>query len=268
MFDYVNFDVKQFSSGEYSVKIVDRINHFNAYILWNWFEDKSFDLLLLKIDAVKVNYPQVNIIVFIPYMPYSRQDRIFEVGQGIPIGVISKALDAVGCKVYTFAFHTKNYINCIYGNIKHSLTEEKGIMYVFPDASAKNHYSVNMFGYFNFAEIFKTRLSDGSIVIDMEKSKHGLNNIKDCKDNHTVLICDDIIAGGRTFIEVAKLIKEMNPLVKIEVLVYNAFLDYGLDKIKESGISKINIINRCSYDYVNKLYPDESEFFTLQRLEY
>lgn len=86
----VQFKTKQFSSGEFDVQIFNRIYGEEAVIHWNWFDESQRDIfaLLLKIDAIKRNYPNVDITLDAPYLPYMRQDRLFEAGQSVPATVL------------------------------------------------------------------------------------------------------------------------------------------------------------------------------------
>ena len=94
-YNFVKFDVKQFSSGEYEVKIAERIYGDTAVIHWNWFDESQRDLMLLlmKISAIKRQYSDdIYIIIYAPYLPYARQDRVFEAGQDVAICTLLNSL--------------------------------------------------------------------------------------------------------------------------------------------------------------------------------
>ena len=57
-------------------------------------------------------------------------------------------------------------------------------------------------------------------------------------DGATVLIIDDICAGGRTFIELAKSIKAIQPNVTIHLYVTHGFFDHDVGLLIDSGITQ------------------------------
>lgn len=255
--NFVKFDVRKFSSGEYDVKISERIYGNEAVIHLNWFKEEERDifLLLLKIDAVKTNYPNLDILVYAPYLPYMRQDRIFEAGQGVPATCLIKTLKEKGVLIRTMACHSIQSSNGFHNEIEFA---EEEIIKVFPDANAIKHYKVYGFELCHSLIIFnKTRTKEGvKLVLNEESRVENLNIQK------PFVIYDDIVAGGRTFIECSNALRDLyGNNIKIELTIYHAFLDFGIDKLKESGISKINIINKDSYDYILSLYPNDVNYF-------
>lgn len=257
---FVKFDIKQFSSGEWQVKIAERI-YGDAIIHWNWFDKCQRDLMLLltKIGAIKKQYGMIPITIYAPYLPYARQDRVFEAGQDLVIETLVKAIygryDDI--RIETMALHCKNLfkisnIICYaYVTIKHPYN----IIHVYPDSNARYHYITgdNENECIHFSKI--RILSEIKLnIINTYQNKIDIQK--------TFLICDDICAGGRTFIECAKTLrKKYGDDIKIELMIYHAFLDYGLDALKESGISKIYIINPDSYEYICNLYPNDLNYF-------
>jgi phosphoribosylpyrophosphate synthetase len=254
----VKFNVRKFSSGEYEVTIDGRIYGNQAVIHWNYFneEEKDVYLLLLKINAVKTNYPNLPIIVDAPYLPYMRQDRIFNAGQGVPATFLVDTLHNAGVnKIRTYGCHSyqQNVDNWIMGNS--NLLYQQSI--IFPDANASKHYNLDNYPQFCFE---KVRVNNEPKLV-LKKDDTLLDELN-LYSAH--MIYDDIISGGRTFIECAKQINEFTKQQSnIELTVYNAFLDYGIENLKEAGIKRINIINKDSFDYVIKLYPNDTEYFNL-----
>ena len=61
------FEMKRFNSGELDVKLVERLNNFEVH--WNWFNEDERDLMvpLLKADAIKKQYGEVNIVLVCNY---------------------------------------------------------------------------------------------------------------------------------------------------------------------------------------------------------
>jgi ribose-phosphate pyrophosphokinase len=264
--EFVKFETKQFSSGEWQVKIAERIQGIEAIIHWNWFYESQRDLMLLlsKIGAIKKQYGAIRITVHAPYLPYARQDRVFEVGQDIAIETLLAAIRAQDNVVFvTMALHCRNkYAYMLGSSIMRLRDDESDWLLVYPDENASRHYD-NSYG--KMAEIYFDKIRDAEGVPTLLSTRWDLEAQWSPKK---FLICDDICAGGRTFIECATKLRELyGDDIKIELMVYHAFLDFGLDNLKASGISKIYIINPDSYEYIIKLYPNEGEYFEYKELQ-
>lgn len=267
MKNFVQFEVKKFSSGEWNVKIKERI-HGEAVVHWNWFNEDERDimLLLMKIGAIKKQYGMMPVTVYAPYLPYARQDRVFEAGQDLAIETLVKAICGryPDTTIKTMALHGKTCHRGIY-NAKHEMHDEMHDIYniIYPDSNAIFHYS-HLFGSYDKGLHFeKIRDNEGAPTLWLHHNFKGLVELR----NIPCLICDDICAGGRTFIECAKEIRKIygNDTI-IELMIYHAFLDHGLDALKESGISLIHIINPDSCEYICKLYPNDLEYFNYKEL--
>lgn len=237
------FEVTQFESGEKDVKIVGRLKEFVVH--WNWFEDKDIMTPLLKADAIKRNYGNVEIALVINYFPYSRQDRMFEAGQPVPWNVIWDILKENFDHIETMAIHSgsscEGFENKII-DINVEFFKDKTVVY--PDKSAEKHFSRYEHNWGVCAK---------SITLEKQRTELGIeskiieDNSVDCKN---FVICDDICSGGRTFIECAKILKEKYPDCHIDLLVYHAFLDRGTKALLDAGIENIYIINPDSYRFV------------------
>lgn len=256
------FEVKKFNSGEYDVKLTERINESYVTVNWNWFKEPDVMIPLMKIDAIRRQYgDKIKIQLEANYLPYSRQDRMFEVGQSLPLEIIYNVLKTMDIGISTMAFHSNNYCDTYL-----SLTNKKIPLHIiflyhpliacFPDKNAINHFDNCPPLTLTFA---KTRINN-SIQLQLMPSKW-LTSFAGLKNKF--IICDDICDGGRTFIECAKLLKaEFGNEIQIDLLIYHAFMTHGLDEIKKH-IHSITIINPDSYEYVCDKFPNDKDYFRL-----
>ena len=232
---FVQFEVKKFSSGEWNIKIKERI-YGDAIIHWNWFNEDERDimLLLMKIGAIKKQYGMIPVTVYAPYLPYARQDRVFEAGQDLAIETLIEAICERydGVRIETMALHCKDRGTY---NAKYYMLDKMYDIYniIYPDSNALFHYSHILASDENYAKSLnfeKIRDEDGKPSLKLMTDKLTLGAL----GNNHFLICDDICAGGRTFIQCAKEIKKIyGDDTVIELIIYHAFLDHGLDALKE-----------------------------------
>jgi ribose-phosphate pyrophosphokinase len=254
------FEIKKFNSGEYDIKLVDRIDKFE--VKWNWFKEKDIMIPILKSSIIRQNYGHRPIDLICNYLPYSRQDRIFEVGQTIPLedilSIFYGYFDEIKIMTPHYLRHFNRKLDLVYVN-----TQIPDIDYlyshyniVFPDKSASKHVQYYYEQEKNGSIVFnKVRTNEG---VQLELASSNINNKK------KYLICDDICDGGRTFVQCAIKLKELyGDNIHIELLITHAFLTHGLDDLKASGIKKIHIANPDSYEYVCELYPQDVDYFEL-----
>lgn len=262
------FKLKQFSSGEHDLIIDGRINHNGIIVVdWNWFKEKDIMIPLMKADAIRRNYPNVKLILNAPYLPYQRQDRIFEAGQGVPAELVIEILKNKYDSITTMGNHRS--LNKETNILAHPISwfhadANTVIVPVFPDISAGNHYKINL----SYSEHIRMLKNRNNVNGNLSITNYEIKNFKFNKNKtYKFIIHDDICSGGRTFIEAAKFINNViipeNELKNssIELLVYHAFLDYGIDNLVESGISKILIINKDSFEYINDKFKNLDESF-------
>lgn len=180
-------------------------------------------------------------IVFIPYLPYARQDRIMVKGEPLSVKVLADLINLQGySKVRIYDPHSEvclaliNNSEAIYNFkfVEEVLKNKKDYLIVSPDAGAyKKIFNVCQYiGYKDDIIICnKTRnVKDGSLgnitvpVNDFKK-----------KD---LYIIDDICDGGGTFVLLAKELKKRNA-GKVNLIVSHGIFSKGL-KVLE-GIDHI-----------------------------
>lgn len=263
------FDVKKFNSGEWDVKIkpefIKKLLSLDSVELhWNWFEQPDIMIPFMTASAIEKIFNGVGVFnskftLKVPYLPYSRQDRAFEVGQGIYVTSLIDLLTTKFDCIETLCIHGEAHGSSGRGfkliNSLIYLHDVKDKIIVFPDKSADKHFS-NVSGK-SCVYLQKSRYIDDigqSISSTIDKAFLLFESKEMAKD---FLICDDICDGGRTFTECAKVLKkEFGENIKIELLVAHGFMTHGLDDLKKCGISTIFIANEDSYEYLTEKFND------------
>jgi phosphoribosylpyrophosphate synthetase len=255
------FKIKQHNSGEYEITLTERIYDRIVYIHWDYFTQKDIMIPMLKAAAIRHTYgDRIQIILDAPYLPYARQDRVFEAGQSIAFIDFTKIIflnfdvvrtQALHCHNY-YAFG-KNYINIDRYNLM-ELQSQYNI--VFPDASARHHYYYSDDKMITFNKV-RNKFGTPHLELDAFRMPYKIDLYK------PFLICDDIGDGNRTFVECAKALRKefehserLN--IEIELMVYHQFGTYGFDNLIEEGINKLKIINKDSYNFIVNKYNNIS----------
>jgi len=209
--------------------------------------------MMLLTDAIARRYADVNTILYIPYLPYARQDRVCNPGEAHSLKVVCDIINYCEFdKVVCVDLHS-DVAEALIDNLKH-VTQANVLQHfkskftdyyaiICPDAGAskKIYAAAKALGIPNIifcdkvrdtktGEILKTIVHEGDFI-----AKH-----------HKLLIVDDICDGGRTFIEIAKALDIDAPdgwCPRIDLFVTHGIFSKGLEALE--GID--NIITTDSF---------------------
>lgn len=165
--------------------------------------------LVMTVDALKRAYPHVRDMgLFMPYVPYARQDRVCNSGESLSIAAFAALINSLGFNTVSILDPhspvTPALINNCYATSQFVLFRDikpsfRDVYIVAPDAGAtkKCEEFAKRAGAAGVITCSKTReLSTGKIT--------GLSCEADVT-NLKLLVLDDICDGGRTFIELSDL---------------------------------------------------------------
>ncbi|MBL7910104.1 MAG: ribose-phosphate diphosphokinase [Bacteroidia bacterium] len=260
-------ELKKFAGGECHVKFLTTFSE-NDKVHINTRLNSSDDLmnLCLAVDALRnmmVNY----IEVFIPYIPYARQDRVMVPGEPLSIKVFANILNSLNLnKVMVFDAHSDVSVALInkchnianYEMVNDFLKKVKLTDYVLvsPDLGAykkvdKLAQKINYKG--NIATGIKVRdLATGQII----KSDVNTDNL----NGKACIVVDDICDGGRTFIELAAALKAKNAGDLYFIASHGIFSHNALDRLKEAGYKNVGSSNSISTIAENEFYKQYNLF--------
>lgn len=182
-----------------------------------------------------------SIKLFYPYFPYARQDRVMRNEEAFSLKVFTDMVNALkfdeviicdphsdvtpalinNCRVIPQevlaqrAFITKNYL------------ADDSILFVAPDAGA-------------FKKVSKLMPDDKRIIIGTKNRDTSTGKITGTSvlsnvhmAGRTCVIVDDICDGGRTFIELAKVLKQKHEVERVVLYVTHGIFSQGLAPILE-----------------------------------
>jgi ribose-phosphate pyrophosphokinase len=245
----VDLNFHTFSGGEEHVSMEtfysSEIVHIDARL------DSSRELirLLLVTDSLR-RMGNKRIDLFIPYIPYARQDRVCQPG------------DAFSLKVFTDIINSQNY-EAVYVADAHSMVATALLNNVVE--FTQDYYALDLVDFHapgqgpydyiiapdagaskkavSFSKYLNTFNWDTSVVQALKvRDKMGdIVNTQVLFDDFkgaSCLIVDDIIDGGRTFTELALALKEKNA-GKIGLYVTHGIFSKGVDVIFDHNIDEI-----------------------------
>ena len=242
----IKYKINKFPDGQQSVDLVDIFNitdDIRIATRLNSFSD--LEILICATKALR-NITTKPIHLYVPYFLGSRSDRKFGLG-GVnylkevicpiinsldfaTVEVLDPHSDVLEACLNNFVKLPTNYL------VKQALTQidnkdgaQNRVCLVSPDAGAyKKIFDVaQKFNIDNIITASKVRdLKTGAIL---RTEIPILNQHKDLK----YIIIDDICDGGRTFTELAKVMKESRPTAKIYLVVTHGIFSAGFDELSK-----------------------------------
>lgn len=217
-------------------------------IIANITSSKDVIELVMVVDALR-RIDKTPINLFMPYVPYGRQDRVCDVGESFSLKAFAGIINSLNFNEVHVVDPHSHVTGAVFDNIKvtnqfdivskwidfiNMVSEDgKNTRFVSPDAGA-NKKTSEIAGFFNhedFVRADKLRdLTNGNI-------KETIVYADDLKGK-TIICCDDICDGGRTFIELAKVCKAKGA-EKFVLFVTHGVFSKGMGALVEGGVDKI-----------------------------
>jgi ribose-phosphate pyrophosphokinase len=237
-------DYKKFSDGEIWVKFKDNIRGRDVYIVQSTHPPaENLMELLIMLDAAK-RASAKRITAVIPYFGYARQDRKDQPRVSISAKLVANLITVAGAdRVITMDLHAAQiqgffdipfdhlYASPVFTVLFKEKTED--LLVVAPDI-----------GGIKLARSYANKLDADFVVIDKRRAKHNvveyMSIIGDVKGKN-ILLVDDLIDTGGTFVTAIKTLKE-NGAKKIYGIATHPLLSgEAVEKINNSEIENLYV---------------------------
>ena len=234
----ITIEAFNFSGGECHVSIagieVCSVNEVEAYL----YNADDVMRLIMSVDAIRRVNADAEIILTIPYFPYARQDRVCNEGEAFGAAVMAGLINSLKCEVVhlcdphsdVIAEHVNNckvvtQAQMIHGDFARMITD-KGLVLVSPDKGAAHKTAEVAEALGDVDVIYCSKVRDTKTGHITHSEVNG--NVK----GKNLIIMDDICDGGRTFTELAKVLKG-NGAEDLYLYVTHGIFSKGLDVLKQ-----------------------------------
>ena len=230
-----------FPGGEVHIKSLKLSEPYYNHLYASITNSDDLVKLLLATDAFKRQYGFVPEL-YLPYIPYARQDRVANRGEALSIKVLADLINLQNYpKVHVLDPHSDvsaalinnvcitdctAFAKKVWDNLPDEYADE--LIIIAPDAGAlkKTHKIAKVLKY-DKEVIFCEKKRDTKTG-EITGTKVYFDDIKD----KMFIIFDDICDGGRTFIEIAKVLKEQGAK-KVILAISHGIFSKGLEVIFE-----------------------------------
>ena len=255
-------DTFKFSGGEIQVKINDGY-HFEGEDIGITARIKSpDDLVELSLVCNALQPFGKEIAVLMPYLPYARQDRRCVSGEAHGVSYILNYINSLAgvVAVYVLDLHSDVALvdplisevtqDRILESYHYEFSDYKTL--VSPDAGSlkKIYKAAKALGITDIVKADKVRDTATGEILATEVHGGSL-------EGKNVLIVDDICDGGRTFIELSKVLKDKGA-ERVGLYVTHGIFSKGLTPLIESGIDEL--FTTDSWNTGNKSYASTTVF--------
>lgn len=265
----------KFHGGEVHFKIEDK-DYYRDHILQSTeiniatriHNSDELMLLILVVDMLRKDGFRNPIRVLLPYFPYMQADRDFAEGETFSLKTIGHLLSTLDVQSWSVFDAHSDSTQMTLKNIRVTSPAEligQILNEDNPNIDNLGIMSPDNGAYKRVKKIIDRIKWEGPFYTANKDRNISSNNIEDINFNvddfggRDLLIIDDICIGGRTFIELAKKLREKN-VGKLYLYVSHGIFAYGLDPILEyyDGIYTTNSRKEAEsfpknerYDYFN-----------------
>jgi ribose-phosphate pyrophosphokinase len=201
---------------------------------------------LLTFDAIRRARPRLAINLVLPYLPYARQDRVCADGESLALAVFVRVIDSVDWnEIRLFDVHSDVAIALFQNSpVIHFKTEyffpalfdlEEYATLVAPDAGAAKKVQ-------SIAKICDKEFVQAGKIRDVNTGEITGTEVYGDVENKRVLIVDDICDGGRTFIELTRVLLGKGAK-SVDLYVTHGIFSRGLVPLWAAGIRRVLTTN-------------------------
>ncbi|NJE60594.1 ribose-phosphate diphosphokinase [Thermococcus sp. 21S7] len=233
--EVLDAEIKRFPDGEKYVRIMGSSK--NVTVVQSTFapQDEHLIELILMADALRERGVQ-KLRAVVPYLAYSRQDRVTKDGEPVSVRAVMRALSVYYDELYVFDLHNPETLRFFQGKavnlspagvIADYFGEKLGEGVVLaPDKGALERARVVAerlgleYSHFHKVRISPTEVQMKPVNVDVR----GKN----------VLIVDDIISTGGTMIRAANLLREMGAGKVFVAATHGVFAEGAIERVSKA----------------------------------
>jgi ribose-phosphate pyrophosphokinase len=236
--------IRNFSDGEIWVKYEENVRGVDLFIVQSTTapSDNIMELLML-IDAAR-RASATRITVVIPYFGYARQDRKDQPRVSLTAKLVANLIEKAGAdRVITVDLHSSQIQGFFDIPVDHLyaspiLLREITHLDMSPLAVAAPDV-----GGLKTARSYSNKLGGDLILVDKRRTAHNeaeITTIVGEVEGKNILLVDDMIDTGGTFVKCAEALKDKGATSVFGVVVHPVFSGQALDKIENSyGVDKL-----------------------------
>jgi ribose-phosphate pyrophosphokinase len=237
-------ELKKFSDGEIWAKYKENIRGCDVYIIQSTMSPaENLMELLIMIDAAKRSSAR-RVTAVIPYFGYARQDRKDQPRVAITSKLVANLITVAGAdRAITMDLHASQ-IQGFFDIPTDHLYASPVFTSHFKEISANLTVVSPDVGGIKMARSYSKRLNGKLVVIDKrrpEPNKTEVMNIIGDVEDQDILLVDDIIDTGGTFVSAVEALKKKGAKRIFGAVTHAVLSGTAIEKIENSQIEKLYV---------------------------
>ncbi|MAM50566.1 ribose-phosphate diphosphokinase [Marinobacter sp. UBA2498] len=250
---------RDFEDGEHKIRTLETVRNRDVFVVQSLnssdglsTNDKLVRLLFLLASLRDAGAGRLNVVA--PYLSYSRKDRRTKPNDPVTTRYVAQLFEAMTIDtIVTVDVHNRAaFENAFRCPTVHLSAREAFIDYLLPELGDREITVASPdIGGVKRAELFRESLANrlerpvGSAFMEKHRSQGEMSGSAVVGDirNRTVLILDDLIAGGGTMQRAAEAFKDQGAEDVIAIATHAVFTDDTGEKLSSSALSRVILGN-------------------------
>lgn len=204
--------------------------------------DGIMELAMLK-DAVDRTMDKPVVRLYMPYIPYARQDRVCNRGEAFSLGVFANILNGMNFDTVSVSDPHSDVATALINNVV--VNDQSFYFKNFVDSIYHREYIICAPDGGAIKKAFKVAEAVGKRMITAEKIRDTetgaiVRTVVNCDDldGRVVWIVDDLCDAGMTFIKLAEALKEKGA-GQVNLYVTHGLFSKGKEALHDAGIDNV-----------------------------
>lgn len=247
--DIVGLEYKTFPDGENKVRLLSDVRNRKVVVVQSAHPPVDSHLMQLFLLCHKLSEEGAEVFAFIPYLAYARQDREFQKGEVISLGVLSHLLRSVGIKslltidihstrglgYFTFPAYSASAIPLLAEHIKKHF-EFSNPLALSPDYGGQNRVQA-------FARLLNLESFALKKIRDRVTGEVTIEDSIPPLSGRDLIIVDDMISTGTSIQRATRFLKKNGAGRIIAMCTHALLLGNALGEILDSGVEEVIATN-------------------------
>jgi len=245
----IGLEYKIFPDGENKVRLLTEVRNRRVIVVQSTYYPADSHLMQLFLLCHKLSEEGAEVYAFIPYLAYARQDREFQKGEVISLGVLSHLLRSVGIKslltidihstrglgYFTFPAYSASAIPLLAQHVKKNF-ELSNPLALSPDYGGQSRVQA-------FAKLLDLESIALKKVRDRVTGEVTIEDNIPPLDGRDLIIVDDMISTGTSIQRATRFLKKNGAGRIITMCTHALLLGSALDEILASGVEEVVATN-------------------------
>lgn len=232
-------ETRRFPDGEAYVRVRDEVAGETAVAVQRTASDGDLLELLLLLDALSRRDPD-RVVAAVPYLPYARQDRVFEEGEALSAAVVAEAVGRRADAAVAVDPHEEAVLDrfpcpatsaSAVPELAGALEGEDVDVVLAPDEGARPwaEEAARRLGA-RPDHLVKERVAADEVQVEPRELD---------VEGASVAVVDDIVSTGGTMSEAVATLREQGARRVAAACTHGLFVDDALDRLRSAGCDRI-----------------------------